>query len=64
MAATTAGVKLDGETRARLKKLGDARQRSTHWLMQCKPSVGPWRFYGLDVVGRGNGRNFLDLVRC
>lgn len=34
MAATTVGVKLDGETRARLKKLGDARQRSTHWLMK------------------------------
>lgn len=34
MAATTVGVKLDGETRTRLKKLGDARQRSTHWLMK------------------------------
>jgi len=34
MAATTVGVKLDGETRARLKRLGDTRQRSTHWLMK------------------------------
>ena len=29
MAATTVGVKLDGETRARLEKLGDAGQRSS-----------------------------------
>ncbi|MCG6919519.1 MAG: ribbon-helix-helix protein, CopG family [Acidobacteria bacterium] len=34
MAATTVGVKLDGETRERLKRLGEARQRSTHWLMK------------------------------
>ncbi len=31
---TTVGVKLDDETRARLKKLGEARQRSTHWIMR------------------------------
>lgn len=31
---TTVGVKLDEETRDRLKKLGAARQRSTHWLMR------------------------------
>jgi len=34
MATTTVGVKLDDETRARLKMLGEARQRSTHWLMR------------------------------
>jgi predicted transcriptional regulator len=34
MAATTVGVKLDPETRERLRKLGEARQRSTHWLMK------------------------------
>ena len=34
MAVTTVGVKLDGKTRERLKKLGDTRQRSTHWLMK------------------------------
>ena len=34
MAATTMGVKLDNETRARLKKLGEAKSRSTHWLMK------------------------------
>ncbi len=28
------GVKLDEETRDRLKSLGAARQRSTHWLMR------------------------------
>ena len=34
MAATTIGVKLDGETRERLRRLGEAKQRSTHWLMK------------------------------
>ena len=34
MGATTMGVKLDDETRARLKKLGELKQRSTHWLMR------------------------------
>jgi predicted transcriptional regulator len=27
------GVKLDEETKGRLQALGEARQRSTHWLM-------------------------------
>jgi predicted transcriptional regulator len=31
---TTVGVKLDDETRLRLKNLGDARQRSAHWIMR------------------------------
>ena len=31
---TTIGVKLDDETRLRLKNLGDARQRSAHWIMR------------------------------
>lgn len=30
----TIGVKLDEEIRDRLKSLGTARQRSTHWLMR------------------------------
>ncbi len=34
MTTTTVGVKLDEETRARLKKLGEAKQRSAHWLMK------------------------------
>jgi predicted transcriptional regulator len=34
MSATTMGVKLDDETRTRLKSLGEVRQRSTHWLMR------------------------------
>ena len=34
MAKTTVGVKLDDDTRARLKKLGDSRQRSTHWMVR------------------------------
>ena len=34
MAATTVGMKLDEETRERLKRLGEARQRSSHWLMK------------------------------
>ena len=31
---TTMGIKLDEETRERLKALGSARQRSAHWLMR------------------------------
>ena len=34
MANSTVGVKLDEHTRTRLKKLGEAKQRSTHWLMK------------------------------
>lgn len=34
MSTTTMGVKLDEETRARLKRLGQVRNRSTHWLMK------------------------------
>lgn len=34
MATTMVGVKLDDETRARLKKLGEAKRRSAHWLMR------------------------------
>lgn len=34
MGTTTMGVKLDDETRARLKQLGELKQRSMHWLMK------------------------------
>lgn len=30
----TVGVRLDEETRSRLKTLGDTRRRSTHWLLR------------------------------
>lgn len=30
----TQGIKLDDETKERLKALGEARQRSPHWLMR------------------------------
>jgi predicted transcriptional regulator len=31
---TTTGVKLDPETKARLKQLGKAKDRTPHWLMK------------------------------
>ena len=31
---TTLGIKVDEEIRSRLKTLGEARQRSTHWIMK------------------------------
>ncbi len=31
---STVGVKLDDETRERLKRLGEAKDRSAHWLMK------------------------------
>jgi len=34
MISTTVGVKLDDETRERLKRLGAVRDRSVHWLMK------------------------------
>lgn len=35
MASTTVGIKLDDETRDRLRKLGEIKQRSPHWLMKA-----------------------------
>ncbi len=32
--STTAGIKLENETRNRLKILGEARSRTPHWLMR------------------------------
>ena len=32
--AMAVGVKLDDETRARLKELGCAKRRSTHWMVK------------------------------
>lgn len=34
MATTTMGLKLDDETRERLKRLSSAKDRSPHWLMK------------------------------
>jgi len=34
MSKTTMGVKLDEETRNRLKALAETRRRSAHWLMK------------------------------
>lgn len=34
MSTTTMGIKLDEKTRERLKKLGQTRDRSPHWLMK------------------------------
>ncbi len=31
---TTVGLKIDDELRGRLKRLGELKQRSTHWLMK------------------------------
>ncbi len=34
MATTTIGIKVDDNTRARLKTLAEAKNRSPHWLMR------------------------------
>ena len=57
MATTTVGVKLDGETRERLKQLGDTRQRSTHWLM--KEAIGRY----LETEERYEREKAEDLAR-
>lgn len=40
MSQTTFGVKLDEETRARIKALAQTRKRSAHWLM--KEAIGQY----------------------
>lgn len=57
MVTTTVGVKLDKETRARLKKLGDAKQRSAHWLM--KDAISRY----LDAEERYEQEKLEDEVR-
>ena len=57
MATTTVGVKLDEETRARLKNLGQAKQRSTHWLV--KEAVARY----LEVEERYERERAEDLAR-
>ena len=54
---TTVAVKLDMETRARLNQLGEAKQRSPHWLM--KQAIG--RF--LDVEERYEREKAEDQAR-
>lgn len=34
MSSPTIGIKLDDETRERLQRLGERRERSPHWLMK------------------------------
>ena len=58
MATTTVGVKLDDETRARLKDLGRAKQRSTHWMV--KKAVTRH----LEVEERHERERAEDLARC
>lgn len=57
MATTTVGVKLDDETRTRLKTLGQAKQRSTHWLV--KEAVARY----LEVEERYERERTEDLAR-
>lgn len=54
---TTVAVKLYMETRARLTQLGEAKQRSSHWLM--KQAIG--RF--LDVEERYEREKAEDQAR-
>ncbi len=57
MATTTVGVKLDDETRARLRNLGQAKQRSTHWMV--KEAVARY----LEVEERYERERAEDLAR-
>ena len=57
MSTTTVGVKLDDETRTRLKALGHAKQRSTHWMM--KEAVARY----LDAEERYERERAEDLAR-
>ena len=57
MATTTVGVKLDDETRARLRNLGQAKQRSTHWMV--KEAVARY----LEVEERYERERTEDLAR-
>jgi predicted transcriptional regulator len=57
MGNVTMGVKLDEETRARLRKLGEIRQRSPHWLM--KEAIHRY----LDTEERYEGEKAEDHAR-
>lgn len=57
MATTTVGVKLDEETRARLRNLGQAKRRTTHWLV--KEAVARY----LEVEERYERERAEDLAR-
>jgi predicted transcriptional regulator len=58
MEPTTMGVKLDAETRARLKKLGEVKHRSPHWLM--KEAIQRY----LEVEEQYEQEKAEDLARC
>jgi predicted transcriptional regulator len=57
MSTTTVGVKLDDKTRTRLRALGDAKRRSTHWMV--KEAVARY----LDVEERYERERVEDLAR-
>ena len=57
MAKTTVGVKLDEETRDRLKRLGRIKDRSSHWLM--KEAIGRY----LDAEERYEAEKAEDEAR-
>lgn len=57
MATTTVGVKLEEETRQRLKELGYAKRRSTHWMV--REAVARY----LDVEERYERERAEDLAR-
>ena len=57
MTKTTVGVKLDEDTRARLKELGHSKQRSTHWMV--KEAVARY----LEVEERYEREKAEDLAR-
>ena len=57
MAATTVGVKLDQETRERLRRLGETKRRSAHWLM--KEAIARY----LETEERSEREKAEDLAR-
>lgn len=57
MSTTTMGIKLDEKTRERLKKLGQTRDRSPHWLM--KQAIAQY----LDIEERNEFERLEDEER-
>jgi len=58
MGGTTMGVKLDDDTRERLERVAEMKQRSVHWLM--KDAIGRYLAHGSSVLAAFHEKS-LDL---
>jgi predicted transcriptional regulator len=66
MSGTTMGVKVDQETRERLKRVSEMKDRSVHWLMKeaiCRYLETEERFEQEKAEDRARYQAYLDTGR-